>query len=98
MVNIILSLEPEQKEEIKHFSWVNWSEIARVELVKKIIFDSYIKTGEISDKEWGFCEQIDWHPVDWLPLKKSYIKKLNKIKKEKSIRFNSVDELFEAKK
>lgn len=98
MSNIVIPIQEQYKGEIKHFSWINWSDIAKVELVKKLIFSRYLKTREISDREWEFCEKIDWHPVDWLPMKKSFIKKIEKAKKEKSIRYNSVDEFFEALK
>lgn len=95
MSNIVIPIQEQYKGEIKHFSWINWSDIAKVELVKKLIFSRYLKTGKISDREWGFCEKIDWHPVDWLPMKKSFVKEMEKRRKEPGIRFNSVDELFD---
>jgi len=94
MTSVTLSVNEEFKNALKWFLWVNWSEIAREETIKRLIFDRYMKTGEISDKEWVFCERIDWHPVDELPLKESFIKKMEKAKKEKSIRLKSVDEIF----
>lgn len=72
---------------------MNWSEIAREEALKKLIFENYIKTGKITGEEAEFCEKIDWHPVDELPLKEEFIKKMESIKKEKGIRFKSVEEL-----
>ncbi len=93
MASLTLSISDELKNKIKEFLWVNWSEIAREEAMKKLIFENYIKTGNISDKEWEFCEKIGWHPVDELPLKEEFIKKINKIKKEKSIKFKSVADL-----
>ncbi len=94
MASLTLSISDEFKNQLKNFMWVNWSEIAREETVKKLIFENYIKTGNITDGEWGFCEKIDWHPVDELPLKEEFIKKLNKIKKGKFKRYNSVGEFF----
>lgn len=35
MGTITLTLTEKQKAELKYFSWVNWSEIARLELVKE---------------------------------------------------------------
>jgi len=93
MASITLSVSEELKKELKSLPWVNWSEIAREETMKKLIFENYMKTGEISDKEWEFCEKIDWHPVDELPLKEEFIKKLKAIKKEKGIKFKSAAEL-----
>jgi len=94
MTSLTLSVSEEMKKNLRNFLWVNWSEIAREEAIKKLIFENYIKTGNLRDKEWEFCEKIDWHPVDELPLKKEFVKRLDKIKKEKPIKFNSVSDLF----
>ena len=94
MTSLTLSVSDELKNEIKEFIWVNWSEIAREESFKRLIFENYIKTGKLTDEEWEFCEKIDWHPVDELPLKEEFIKKLKKIKKGKFKKYNSVEEFF----
>ena len=94
MVSITLSVSDDFKNQLKCFSWINWSEIAREEMMKKVIFENYIKTRSVSEEEWEFCEEIDWHPVDELPIKEEYIKKLKVIKKEKSIKIKSVSEIF----
>ncbi|MEK6934909.1 MAG: hypothetical protein AABW46_03450 [Nanoarchaeota archaeon] len=94
MASITLSVSEELKRELKSISWVNWSEIAREETMKKLIFENYMKTGEISDEEWEFCDRIDWHPVDELPLKEDFIKKLESIKKEKPIKVKSISDIF----
>lgn len=93
MANLTLSMEENMKNNLKAFIWINWSEIAREETVKKLIFESYIKTGNISNDAWKFCERIDWHPVDELPLKGEFIKKMKEIKKEKSVKFKNIEEL-----
>jgi len=49
---------------------------------KKEIFELYMKTKKISKEDQEFCEEIDWHPVDELPLREDYIKKMKKIDKE----------------
>ncbi|MBI2549107.1 hypothetical protein HYW21_07195 [Candidatus Woesearchaeota archaeon] len=94
MASVTLSISSEFKEKLKHFEWVNWSEIAKEETRKKLIFEKYLQTGEVSDDDWTFCESIDWHPVDELPLKEAFIKKLAKIKKEKTIKIESVSDIF----
>jgi len=94
MVSLTMSVSEEVRNQLKMFTWVNWSEVARQESIKRLIFENYIKIGSITDEEWNFCEKIDWHPVDELPLKEEFVEKLKKIKKEKSIKFNSVDDLF----
>lgn len=93
MVSVTLSIDDSFKEELNQFNWVNWSEVAREETKKKIIFEKYLKTGKVSDKDWKFCEKIDWHPVDELPLKKEFIEKIKRTKKEGGIQFKNINEL-----
>lgn len=93
MASLTLSLSKEFRNKIKEFLWVNWSEIAREETMKKLIFENYIKTGSITDEEWEFCEKIDWHPTDELPLKDEFVKEMKKRRKEKGIKFKNIDEL-----
>ncbi len=93
MASLTLSVSEEMRSQLKAFLWVNWSEIAREEAIKKLIFESYIKTGDLNDEEWAFCEKIDWHPVDELPLKEEFIKKMKEVKKERGIKFNNINEL-----
>lgn len=93
MASLTLSVSEEFKNQLKSFLWVNWSEIAREEAMKKLIFEDYIKTGDITDGEWEFCERIDWHPVDELPLKDEFKKELERRKKEKGIKFKNMAEL-----
>lgn len=95
MASITLSVSEEFKAEMKSFAWVNWSEVAREEALKKDIFEEYIRTGRLSDEDWEFCQEIDWHPVDDLPLKEEFVKKLEQRKKGPFIKLNSVDEIFE---
>ncbi len=64
---------------------------------KKTIFENYIKNGKITDEEWEFCEKIDWHPVDELPLKEKHIKEIEKSRKEKSLKLKSIEEIFKSK-
>ncbi|MFH1065202.1 MAG: hypothetical protein V1734_01720 [Nanoarchaeota archaeon] len=94
MSSVTMAVTESMQTELKSFSWVNWSELAREEALKKLIFENYMKTGKITDEEWKFCEEIDWHPVDELPLKESYKKELEKALKEKPIRVNSVSDIF----
>ena len=94
MASLTLSVSDDWKNELKAFSWVNWSEIAREEAIKKLIFENYLKAGTLTDEEWEFCDKIDWHPVDELPLKEEFKKELEKRKKEKSIKLKSVSDVF----
>ncbi len=94
MASLTLSITEDMKNELMLFPWVNWSEIAREEAMKKLIFENYIKTGSLSDEEWKFCNRIDWHPVDELPLKEEFKKEMEKRKKEKTIKVKSVEDIF----
>jgi len=94
MVSVTLSITDEFKEQLKHFQWVNWSEIAKEETRKKLIFEKYMQTKELSDEDWKFCDEIDWHPVDELPVKKEYLEKLKNAKKEKSIKASAISDIF----
>lgn len=94
MPSIIVSMEDELKARLDRFKWVNWSEVAREMSLKKEIFETYIKTGTVSDEDWEFCERMDWHPVDWLPLREEFIKELEAAKKEQSIKLKSVSDMF----
>ena len=94
MASLTLSASEEFKNQLKELMWINWSEIAREETMKKLIFENYIKTKNLSAEEEKFCEKIDWHPVDELPLRKEFVERLNKIKKGKFNKYNSVEELF----
>ena len=93
MASLTLSVNEEMKHQLKSFQWVNWSEIAREETMKKLILEDYMKTGKITDEEWEFCEKIDWHPVDELPLREDFKKEMEKRRKEKGIKFNNIAEL-----
>jgi hypothetical protein len=81
MACITISVDKTFKERLSRFSWINWSEIGREELMKRYLFEKYMKTGELTKDEDKFCEQIDWHPVDELPIKKEFLKKLGEIQK-----------------
>ena len=94
MASLTLSISEEFKNQLKEFLWVNWSEIAREEASKKLIFENYLKTGTLTDEEWEFCDKIDWHPVDELHLKEEFKKEMEKRKKEKAIKVQSVENIF----
>ncbi len=94
MVSLTISVTEGFKNRLRDLMWVNWSEVAREEALKKAIFERYVKTGELSDRDWKFCEKIDWHPVDELPLKEEFIRKVEAAKKEKSIRVKSISDIF----
>jgi len=93
MSSLTLFVSDSMRDQLKSLQWVNWSEIAREETMKKIIFEDYMKTGKITDEEWEFCDKIDWHPVDELPIREDFKREMDKRKKEKGIKFKNIDEL-----
>ena len=82
MVSVTIALEEKTMDKIDHFPWINWSEIAREEIAKKDIFERFLKTRKITDEDQKFCENIDWHPVDWLPLREEFVRRMKKTNKQ----------------
>ncbi len=96
MACITINIDNKIRERLSSFPWVNWSEIGREEVRKRYIFDTYLQTGKIAKDDQKFCEQIDWHPVDELPLREDFIQKMQQIRKGKFHKFNSIEELRKA--
>ena len=94
MVSVTVTITEDAREELKSLGWVNWSELAREETKKKVIFDNYMKTGKITKEENEFCEEIDWHPVDELPMREEHRKEMERRLKEKPIRVNAISDIF----
>ena len=95
MASMTISLDDKLYSRILKFPWINWSEVSRERIMKREIFNRYIQTGTITDEDWGFCEQIDWHPVDELPLREDFVKELEQRRKGPFIKLKSVSEIFE---
>ena len=57
---------------------------AVIKLMKQNISERFKQTREVTDEDWEFCEAIDWHPVDELPMKESFIKELEEARNEPS--------------
>lgn len=93
MVSVSIAVEESFKERVESFAWVTWSEVAREEAIKKEIFEKFIKTGTLSADDQEFCDEIDWYPVDELPLKEEYVKKLKKLSKEPAGKPMTIEEL-----
>ena len=66
------------------------------EVFKREMFEKYFKNGELSDDDWEFCEKVDWHPVDELPLRDGVIERLNEAEEGKFVRLSSIDDFFES--
>ena len=64
------------------------------EVFKREMFVKYLKNGELSDDDWEFCERVDWHPVDELPLRNGVIERMGEAENGKFVRLSSIDDLF----
>lgn len=82
MACITVSLNIQFEERIQHFSWVNWSEIGTEYMLKRDIFEKFIKGIELSKEDEEFCERASWDPLDEMELREEYIEKLKRIEKE----------------
>ena len=67
---------------------------AVIKLMKQDISQRYKQIGEVTDEDWEFCEQIDWHPVDEFPPKPEHIELLKKALKETGKVYSSTEEFF----
>ncbi len=92
MTCITVALEESFRHRLDAFPWVNWSEVGREEVLKRDIFDRYVKTRTLSKEDEAFCEEIDWHPVDELPLKREFVEELKKARNEPSCKPVTVKE------
>lgn len=81
MACITISATKSLKARMEKFPWVNWSEVGREEANKREIFERYLDDGRLSEADIDFCERIDWHPVDELPIRKDYLENLDSISK-----------------
>ena len=41
-----------------------------------------------------FCEKMDWHPVDELPLREDYVQRLEDLKKETPLKVKDISDIF----
>jgi hypothetical protein len=100
MATVTLTIPDKTKEELKQFNWVNWSLSVVTVFKMKSIFEKYMKTKKVSDEDWEFCELIDWHPVDELPMKEEHIAELKRALEETPTgkTYNSAEEFFDSLK
>ena len=96
MPSIIAPVDSSFKDRIKLFPWVNWSELARESLAKRRIFEEFKKSRKLSKEDEQFCESIDWHPVDELPLKEEFVKRLKEAESgpHKKMTLDELDKLM----
>lgn len=91
MVSITFSLDDRVFSVIKHFPWVNWSSVAKEELIKKKIFNRFIKD-KMSAKDEEFCERTGWDPLDEMEVREEFIKELKEAENEPSGKAMTLEE------
>lgn len=81
MANITLSIPDAIRAQMDEHADIKWSEVAKsaiaakvIELRKLSILKKYMDKEPISEADWAWMDEHDWHPVDELPMKKSFIK------------------------
>ena len=94
MATITLPVPDDLYRRMEHFSWVKWSEVARISIWKREVLEKYLRSGELSDEDAEFCDKIDWHPVDELPLREDYVQRLEDLKKETPLKVKDVSDIF----
>jgi hypothetical protein len=77
---ITVPVEESFKERLNQFPWVNWSQVGQETLIKRYLFEKYIRTNSLSKAELLLCEKLDWHPVDELPFKKKFVEEVKRAK------------------
>ena len=100
-MNLTMSISGELEQVLKENRHIKWTEIARsaikeeaLKMKKMGLLAKYLDKKPISGDEWRLMEKIDWHPVDEIELKESFVSQVLKAGREKSKRINSRNELF----
>ena len=100
MANLTLSMPADVSEQMKSYSEIKWSEIARSAILEKIIhlrklelLRKYVDKEPFSDSDLRWMDENDWHPVDERPMKPEYIKSLKAAMKAPTKK-TTIDELF----
>jgi hypothetical protein len=95
MANITLSIPERLRAEMGKHSEIRWSEVARNAILEKIvqlrkleILRKYVDKEHISEEEWAWMDENDWHPVDEMPMKKPFVAGLKASRKEKHYPFS----------
>lgn len=101
-MNITLSVSGELEKLIKEHPEIKWTELARkgmlseAENLKKLwLLRKFVDKEPISEDDFKWMDEHDWHPVDEMELKPEFVKVVQKRSKGKFRRINSIKDLFE---
>ncbi|MBI2529750.1 MAG: hypothetical protein HYW05_01230 [Candidatus Diapherotrites archaeon] len=100
-MNITLSVSGELETLVKSHRQIKWTEIAREAIrkeakrMKKLeILQKYMERKPITEEEWDWMDEIDWHPVDEMNYKPEFVKEAMQASKSRPKRIKSLDELL----
>ncbi len=100
-MNLTFSVSGELEQIVRHFDHIKWTEIARkaireeAEKLKKLeILQKYVERKPISEAEWKWMDEIDWHPVDERNYKPGFAEKAIKQAAAKGKKIKSLDDLL----
>ncbi|AFV22781.1 hypothetical protein Mpsy_0570 [Methanolobus psychrophilus R15] len=83
-----------QRDKIQALSWVKWSKVAQDGIRKRKILEVYIRDKSISEEDAEFCEMIDWHPVDELPIKEEILERILISDKNTAVSVKDISDIF----
>ncbi|KXS43142.1 MAG: hypothetical protein AWU59_1256 [Methanolobus sp. T82-4] len=94
MPTLTVPIDDELYNRLQTHSWVKWSKVVQDGIRKRKILEIYIRNKTISEADAEFCEMIDWHPVDELPIKQELIEKLKEADKKPYEAVEDVSDIF----
>ncbi len=94
MSTLTIPIDDKLYDRVQSFSWVRWSKVVQDGIRKRKIREVYLREKSISEADVAFCEEVDWHPVDELPIRQEVIDKLKKSNKRSLAAVRNVSEAF----
>ncbi len=94
MSTLTIPIDDELYAKVQVLSWVRWSKVVQDGIRKRKILETYLREKSISEEDAAFCEDIDWHPVDELPIKQEFIAMLKKTDKGPVVAVKDVSDIF----
>ncbi|WP_370575560.1 hypothetical protein [Methanomethylovorans sp.] len=94
MPTLTVPIDDELYDKIQTLSWVKWSKVAQDGIRKRKILEVYIRDKSISEEDAEFCEMIDWHPVDELPIKEEVIERILRSDKNTAVSVKDISDIF----
>ncbi|ADE35598.1 hypothetical protein [Methanohalophilus mahii] len=94
MATLTIPIDDEFYQKIQELSWIRWSRVVQEGIRKRKILEIYIRNNTISESDASFCESIDWHPVDELPVKEEVVDKIKSEDKSSLVKVKDVADIF----